>query len=65
LEDIVREFNRYNRKGRLSVEGKAASLRFGGVFDATDPSPLLLILATNPSVILERNGDDLLIRDRH
>jgi transmembrane sensor len=65
LEDIVREFNRYNRKRHLHVEGKAASLRLGGVFDATDPGPLLLILAKNPSIILEHNGDDVTIRDKH
>jgi transmembrane sensor len=65
LEDIVHEFNRYDRKERLHVEGKAASLRFGGVFDAMDPGPLLLILAKNPSVVVERTGDDLLIRDKH
>jgi transmembrane sensor len=64
LEDIVREFNRYNRKGRLRVEGNAASLRFGGVFDATDPGPLLLLLAKNRSVVLQRSGDDVIIRDR-
>jgi transmembrane sensor len=64
LEEIVREFNRYDRKGHLRVEGKAASLRFGGVFDASDPGPLLLILAKNPSVSVERNLDDVTIRDR-
>jgi transmembrane sensor len=64
LEEIVREFNRYNRKGRMRVEGNAASLRFGGVFDATDPSPLLFALAKNPSIIIEHNGDELIIRDK-
>jgi transmembrane sensor len=64
LEDIAREFNRYNRKGHLRVEGNAASLRFGGVFDATDPAPLLYVLGKNPSIVLEHHGDDLVIRDR-
>jgi transmembrane sensor len=64
LNEIVREFNRYNQKGRMRVEGKAGSLYFGGVFDATDPGPLLLILSKNPQIILEHQGEDLVIRDR-
>jgi transmembrane sensor len=64
LEDIVRQFNRYNRKGHLRVEGNAAALRFGGVFDAEDPGPLLLILAKSPDVVVEQEGDDIVIRDR-
>jgi transmembrane sensor len=64
LENIVREFNRYSLKQRMRVEGNAASLRFGGVFDASDPAPLLFLLAKNHSIILERNGDDVIIRDR-
>jgi transmembrane sensor len=64
LEDIVREFNRYDPKQRLRVEGHAASLRFGGVFDASDPGPLLLILARNPTLNVERDGEKVTIRDR-
>jgi transmembrane sensor len=64
LEDIAREFNRYNFKDHLRVEGRAASLRFGGVFDATDPVPLLLLLQRNPSIVVERVGDEVVIRDR-
>jgi transmembrane sensor len=65
LKDIAREFNRYNPKGHLFVQGDAASLRLGGVFDATDPSLLLLALAKNPAVVIERDGDDFFIHDRH
>jgi transmembrane sensor len=64
LDEIVREFNRYNQRGRMRVEGSAASLRFGGVFDATDPGPLLLILSRNPKILLEHQGEELVIRDR-
>jgi transmembrane sensor len=64
LEEIVREFNKYNRKGHLRVEGNVAALRFGGVFDATDPSPLLRILSRNSAVVIEQSGDDTIIRDR-
>jgi transmembrane sensor len=64
LEEIVQEFNRYNRKGFLHVEGRAAQLKFGGVFDANDPGPLLLVLERNPTIVVERRGNDVVIRDK-
>ena len=64
LDEIVREFNKYNRRGHLRVEGNVAALRFGGVFDATDPSPLLRILSRNSAVVLEQSGEETIIRDR-
>ena len=64
LEEIVREFNRYSVKKRMRVQGAAARLSFGGVFDATDPSPLLFMLSKNPSIVLEQHGDEFVIREK-
>lgn len=65
LSEIVSEFNKYNRNLQLRVEGNAAFLRFGGVFDATDPSPLLLLLRKDPLVVIEQhNVNEIVIRDK-
>jgi hypothetical protein len=34
------------------------------VFDAADPSLLLFALVKNPSIVIEHNGDDLIIREK-
>jgi transmembrane sensor len=62
LDEIVAEFNRYNRH-KLRVEGDAlAGRRFRGVFDADDPSSLVQYLSREPGITFERDGDTLVIR---
>jgi len=65
LPQIVREFNRYSSRRTLRVEGaRAQKLTYGGIFDATDPSPLLEFVAKDPTLVLEQHGNEIVIRDR-
>lgn len=65
LVRIAQEFNRYVAKP-IRVEGQALGERsFGGVFDATDPSPLLkFVAASDPSIVVERHENEVVIRQR-
>jgi transmembrane sensor len=68
LEDIVKEFERYNRSPRIRVEGDALKdRRFSGVFDADYPEQQLIGYFSSQeenTVSLNREGDDLIIRLR-
>jgi len=65
LSEIVEEFQRYNAKPRLIVEGAELRKRlFNGVFDADEPETLLAYLASDDSIALERRGNELVIRAR-
>lgn len=46
IEQIVNEFNRYNRVPKLRVEGGVAALRFTGGLGARNPESLLAYLAS-------------------
>ncbi len=65
LAEIAAEFNRYNRKPQLRVEGEALQAkRFSGVFDADDPESLLMYLKSDNELIFAREGRRLIIRQR-
>lgn len=65
LNHIANEFNRYNVTPRLRIEDKALSeKRFIGVFNAHSPAALLDYLAEDPSVVFDRDGDEIVIRSR-
>jgi transmembrane sensor len=65
LEEITQEFQRYNRRPRIRIESNELRMqRFSGVFDADYPEALLLYLASDGSILLERNGDEVVIRQR-
>lgn len=56
VDEIAREFNRYNRVP-IEVEGEAIrSRRMGGQFDADDPAPFLRFLAKDPDVVVEQDA---------
>lgn len=46
IEQIVNEFNRYNRVPKLRVEGGVAALRFNGGLGVRNPESLLAYLAS-------------------
>jgi transmembrane sensor len=61
---IADEFNRYNASPRLSVEGDALrSRRFNGVFNAHSPESLIEYLQQDPSIVFERKGSAIVIRE--
>jgi transmembrane sensor len=65
LEDIVAEFNRYNRTPRLRLEDvPLGTYRFAGIFDATDPESLTALLAREPDLLIERRDGEIVIRRR-
>jgi len=64
LQQIVNEFNRY-RTNPIRLEGSAAMERvYTGVFDADDADSLVQVLARDPSLVVERSGDDIVVRLR-
>lgn len=65
LVDIAAEFNRYNVTPRLTVIGDAIKRRhYSGVFDANDPGSLIEFLRQDPQLLLEQQGNNLVIRPR-
>jgi len=64
LWQIVGEFNRY-RTHPIRLEGSAVSERvYTGVFDADDADSLLQVLARDPALAVEREGEATLVRLR-
>lgn len=65
LVDIAAEFNRYNPEPQIVVVGDAIKTRhYSGVFDANDPESLLEFLQQDPELLLQRRGQDIVIRQR-
>lgn len=65
LEELVREFNRYNLSPQLRVEGITAGARhYSGDFDANDPESLATLLSRESDLSIERRGDDIIIKQR-
>jgi transmembrane sensor len=65
LGDIIAEFNRYNTKNRMrAVGGVAGSRHFSGTFDAIAPESLVAALESDPTLIVERVGDEIVIREQ-
>ncbi len=62
--EIVTEFNRYNRTQIRIEDDELRSRRMSGVFDADDPSPLIEYLARDPEVVVQRAGNEIVIRPR-
>jgi transmembrane sensor len=65
LADIAADFNRYNRAPQISVEGGALrARRYSGGFEANDPQSLIDYLQQDDTIISERRGDELILRER-
>jgi transmembrane sensor len=64
LEQIVGEFNRY-RAHPIRLGGSGVSERvYTGVFDADDAESLLQVLARDPALAVEREGETIVVRLR-
>lgn len=62
LEDIVKEFNRYNKSVRFDLENiEPGSLRFTGVFSADDPQSLAALLMREPDLRITRRQNAIVI----
>lgn len=65
LEDLVVEFNRYNRSPRLTLQDvPAGTYRFAGIFDADDPESLATLLSREPDLLVEQRPGEIVIRKR-
>jgi len=65
LEDIVREFRRYEPSLRIRTEGIApGSYQYGGIFDADDPSSLMDLLSREPDLVVEQENGEIVIRKK-
>jgi transmembrane sensor len=65
LEDMVREFNRYNATARIELQGVApGSHHYDGIFDADDPASLAELLRREKDLAVEMRDRKILIRSR-
>lgn len=63
LQSIITEFNRYNRRPKIRVEGSALrGLRFNGVLDVDSPESFLMCLTRDGTVAIMRNSDEIVLR---
>jgi transmembrane sensor len=64
LDEVVQEFNRYNRIP-IRLEGaEIADRRISGVFDADDTQPLIDFLSSNPDFAVIRADHEILVHKR-
>ena len=62
LEEMVREFNRYSRATRLTLQGvPRGSRHYNGIFDAADPQSLADLLSKEPDLTIERRDGEIVI----
>ncbi|MGC4029106.1 MAG: FecR domain-containing protein [Steroidobacteraceae bacterium] len=62
LEDIVTEFNRYNKSVQFELENiEPGSLRFTGIFSADDPQSLADVLMREPDLRVRRRQNAIVI----
>jgi transmembrane sensor len=65
LEDMIAEFNRYNRAPRLRlIDVQPNAYRYDGIFDAADPQSLVSVLSREPELIVEERADEVIVRPR-
>ncbi len=65
LAGIAAEFNRYNRTPKIRIEGAGiGERRYAAAFDADDPESLMGILDKDPTLEVEQQADELVIRPR-
>lgn len=65
LEEMVEEFNRYNRSVQIRLAGiDPGAFRYSGAFNADDPHSLATLLMREPDLIVESRGAEIVIRKR-
>ncbi len=63
LGNIAEEFNRYNRRPRIRIEGAAGQVCcFSGVFDANDPRAFARMLGRDGKLSVESGDEQIVIR---
>lgn len=65
LEDMVREFNRYNGSLKIELQGvPRGSHHYEGIFDADDPESLANLLSRETDLTVERRAGAIVVRGR-
>jgi transmembrane sensor len=64
LADAVNEFNRYNMRKMVIGDPKIADIRIGGNFRANNTAAFLWLLQNGFPIVIERDGDKVLLRAR-
>jgi transmembrane sensor len=65
LEDVVSEFNRYNRRPLIVQDPELAERKITSVFFANDVSALIAFLELEPDVEVDHGADAIRIRSKH
>jgi transmembrane sensor len=65
LQDVVSEFNRYNRRPLIVQDPQLADRRITSVFFANDVSALVAFLELEPDVEVDHGADAIRIRRKH
>ncbi|HEX2138589.1 MAG TPA: hypothetical protein VHG33_02635, partial [Woeseiaceae bacterium] len=65
LEDVVSEFNRYNRRPLVVQDPQLAERKITSVFFANDVSALVAFLELEPDVVVDYGADAIRIRRKH
>lgn len=64
LDEIVAEFNRYNRVPIVLADPSLSAVRFSGVFDANDPKSFVAFLELSTSIKVDRSQSDRIVLRR-
>jgi len=65
LEEVAREFNRYNRATQIRLQDvPTASHHYDGIFDADDLSSLVALLSHESDLMVERRAGEIVVRKR-
>ena len=65
LEEAVRQFNRHHRSKPLRLEGvPPGSHHYTGLFNATDSESFAALLSREPDLLVEKQGEEIVIRPR-
>jgi transmembrane sensor len=61
LNDVVQEFNRYNRRQLVIQGGQLSDFHVSGVYSSTDPASLIRFLRDQPGVKITESNDEIRI----
>ena len=64
LEEMVHEFNRYNIRPRLRLEGVTGVRHYSGIFEANKPDTLARFLEQEVDLQVDRSEDEITIHPR-